>query len=149
MNANRLFIACVATLALVACGGGTELTATLSGAAERPNAVSTNGTGTATVTVDGKRLEVKGSFQGLSSNATGAHIHGPADQNSTADVICTLTIPAATSGNITAGEGAGSCGAIELTDAQVQAFKDGRTYINIHTASNAAGEIRGQLLPKD
>jgi hypothetical protein len=34
-----------------------------------------------------------------------------------------------------------------LTDPQYQSFKDGNLYINVHSAANKAGEIRGQLKP--
>jgi CHRD domain-containing protein len=140
MKANRLFVTCVAAMALVACGGTKDFTATMTGAAEKPNAVSTSGTGTATLKLDGMKATVDGSFSGLSSNATAAHIHGPADASTTADVICTLTVPQATSGSIS-----GSC---DLTDAQVTALEDGKLYVNVHTANNAPGEIRGQLAAK-
>ena len=148
MKANRLFIACVASLSLAACGGGTELTAVLSGAAEKPAAVTTTGSGSADVTVDGKKLKVSGSFKDLSGNATAAHIHGTSDEAGTAGVFCTLTVPAAASGSITAGTGAGSCAETELTDAQITDFEAGKFYVNIHTAGNAGGEIRGQLRKK-
>jgi hypothetical protein len=150
MKANRLFIACVSTLALAACGGSIELTAALSGAAEKPTAVQSSATGTSTVTVDGDKLTVSGTFSGLSGNATAAHIHGPAaDDNSTAGVFCNLGAPTATSGNLTAGEGAGSCADKVLTDAEAKDFEDGKMYVNIHTAANAAGEIRGNLKKKE
>lgn len=148
MKANRLFIACVASLSLAACGGGTELTAVLSGAAEKPTAVTTNASGSADVTLDGTAIKVSGTFKDLSGNASGAHIHGPADANGTAGVFCNLTAPAATSGTLSEGTGAGSCGGIELTDAQIKDFEDGKMYINIHTGANPNGEIRGQLNKK-
>jgi hypothetical protein len=34
----------------------------------------------------------------------------------------------------------------KLTDAQYQSFKDGNLYINVHSATNKSGEIRGQLV---
>ncbi|HVG57201.1 MAG TPA: CHRD domain-containing protein [Hyalangium sp.] len=148
MKANRLFIACVASLSLAACGGGTELTAVLSGAAEKPTAVTTNASGNADVTVDGTSIKATGSFKDLSGNATAAHIHGPADANSTAGVFCNLNVPAAPSGTINEGTGAGSCGAMTLTDAQIKDFEDGKMYVNIHTGANPNGEIRGQLNKK-
>jgi CHRD domain len=117
MKANRLFIACVAALSLAACGGGTELNATLSGAAEKPTAVQTSATGSSKVTIDGGKLTVEGTFTGLSGNATAAHIHGPADENSVAGVFCNLSVQAATSGTITAGSGENSCASKTLTDA--------------------------------
>ena len=148
MKANRLFIACVAALSLAACGGGTELTAVLSGAAEKPAAVTTSASGNVTVTIDGKKLNVEGTFKDLSGNATAAHIHGPADANGTAGPICNLNASAATSGTIDEGTGAGTCGALELTDAQIKDFEEGRTYVNIHTGANQGGEVRGQLNKK-
>jgi hypothetical protein len=148
MKANRLFIACVSALSLAACGGGTDLAAVLSGAAEKPSAVTTTGSGNSDVTVSDKKLEVSGNFKDLSGNAMSAHIHGPADANSTGPIFCTLTVPAATSGSISGGEGAGSCSTIELTDALVTQFEQGMFYVNIHTAANPNGEIRGQLIKK-
>jgi hypothetical protein len=35
----------------------------------------------------------------------------------------------------------------KLDAAQYQAFKDGALYVNVHSAANKAGEIRGQLMP--
>lgn len=150
MKANRLFITCVAALSLAACGGSTELTAVLSGAAQKPTATTSNGSGNATVKVNGKKLEVSGSFKDLGSNASAAHIHGPADENSSVPTpFCNLTVPAAASGSITTDSNAGSCGAMELTDAQVTQFENGQFYINIHTSQFPNGEIRGQLREKE
>jgi hypothetical protein len=148
MKANRLFIAGVAALSLAACGGGTDYTATMSSGAEKP-AVTTasTGTGSITVTVDSK-LTVSGTFTGLTANASAAHIHGPAGADGTGPVFCTLTVPSGTSGSIEAGSGAGSCGDIQLTDAQKQYFTDGKMYANIHTSNNPNGEIRGDLAKK-
>jgi hypothetical protein len=35
----------------------------------------------------------------------------------------------------------------KLTDAQYAAFKAGDLYVNVHSAANKGGEIRGQLKP--
>lgn len=152
MKANRLFIAGVAALSLAACGGGTDYTATLSGGSEKPTAVSSSGTGNVTVTV-GDKLEVSGTFSGLTSNASleaasPAHIHGPVDGTGAGPVFCNLTVPSATSGTIGAGSGSGSCGDHELTDAEKQYFADGKMYVNIHTSNNPGGEVRGDLVKK-
>jgi hypothetical protein len=32
-----------------------------------------------------------------------------------------------------------------LTDDQIKAFMDGKAYVNVHTAANPGGEIRGQV----
>jgi hypothetical protein len=34
-----------------------------------------------------------------------------------------------------------------LTDAQVADLMSGKDYVNIHTAQNKGGEIRGQIMP--
>jgi hypothetical protein len=38
-------------------------------------------------------------------------------------------------------------GTLTLDAAQLTALLEGRTYVNIHTANNPGGEIRGQILP--
>jgi hypothetical protein len=149
MKANRLFIACVATVALAACGGGTELSATLSGGAEKPTAVSTNGSGSATVTIDGESLKVEGSFKDLSANASGAHIHGPIGADGTGPVFCHLKVPASNNGSITAEGDTDPCSAEKLTEAQIADFEGGKMYVNIHTSTYANGEIRGDLAKKE
>ena len=35
----------------------------------------------------------------------------------------------------------------KLNDAQIKAFKEGGLYVNVHTAKNKGGEVRGQLTP--
>jgi hypothetical protein len=35
----------------------------------------------------------------------------------------------------------------KLTPAQVQAWKAGNLYVNVHTAANKGGEVRGQINP--
>ncbi|MFL5348666.1 MAG: CHRD domain-containing protein [Hyalangium sp.] len=150
MKANRLFIAGVAALSLAACGGGTDYTAAMSSSAEKPAVtVASTGTGNATVTVD-KKIEVSGTFSGLTANAAQAHIHGPMGADGTGPVYCTLKVPGATSGSIEAGasDDAASCAAKEVTDAEKAYFDDGKMYVNIHTSNNPGGEIRGDLAKK-
>ena len=42
----------------------------------------------------------------------------------------------------------GKKGTANVTKAQLASIKAGKTYVNIHTAKNAAGEIRGQVKAK-
>ena len=38
-------------------------------------------------------------------------------------------------------------GTATLTDAQIADLNAGKWYVNVHTAANKGGEIRGQLMP--
>jgi hypothetical protein len=84
-------------------------------------------------------VTVTGSFSGLTSNATAAHIHGPAAVGMTAPPLITLTVPSATSGPVT-GNGT-------MTDVQMTDMLGGMTYVNIHSSTYPDGEIRAQVVP--
>ncbi|MCA9838148.1 MAG: CHRD domain-containing protein [Trueperaceae bacterium] len=138
-----LVVALLLSWGLVACSSApaaqTSFDASLSGGAEVP-AVTTSGTGSATAVLSGNTITVTGTYSGLSGPATAAHIHGPAAKDATAGVVLALTAAEGT----TAGSGTLS-GTGTLTDAQITQLRDGLYYINVHTAANASGEIRGQL----
>ena len=95
------------------------------------------GTGTLTTTYDdaSKKLTWKGSTKGLSGPATAAHFHGPAESGKNAGVA----VP------ITGAEKDSFEGSATLTDAQASDMMAGKWYVNVHTATNKAGELRGQL----
>ena len=76
-------------------------------------------------------------FNGLSSNQSGAHFHGPAAIGVNVGVSIGFTSVGGTSGTIT-GSGA-------ITVAQIAILRQQRGYINIHSANFPGGEIRGQL----
>jgi CHRD domain len=94
-------------------------------------------TGNATVTFDtaSKQLTWRITYSGLSGTPTAAHFHGPAEPGANAGVA--VPIP-----NVATSPVQGSA---TLTDAQAADLLAGRYYINIHTAANPAGEIRGQV----
>lgn len=110
--------------------------ADLSGASEVPP-VTTSGKGSATAALDTgtKTLTWTVDYSGLTGPATAAHIHGPAAAGTNAGVLVPL-------GTNLANPIKGSA---TLTDAQVSDLEAGRTYVNLHTADNKGGEIRGQL----
>ena len=151
MSLSRLFSALaavlfIAVLTVSASAGSITFTAVLSGAKETtPN--SSTGTGAATVTLDditGKGTITLG-FTGLSAPVTGAHIHCCAAQGANASVI----VPFDAFLTLTADKLSGSIAlyAFTLTPAQIDAMKNGLTYVNVHTSTNPGGEIRGQLTP--
>ena len=117
-------------------GGYRGTSLTLSGAQEVPP-VTTAATGSGTITI-GADGSVSGSVTTTGVAATAAHIHeAPAGKNG--PIIIPLT---KTSDNVwTVPPGA------KLTDAQYQSFKAGNLYVNVHSAANKGGEIRGQLKP--
>jgi len=110
--------------------------ATLDNKSEVPATTST-GKGTADIDYDpaSKKLSWKLSYSGLSGPATAAHFHGPAESGKNAGVA--VAIPNATSSPVE--------GSATLTDAQAADLEAGRYYVNIHTAANPGGEIRGQV----
>lgn len=116
----------------------TSFNSTLSGAAEAPP-VTTMGTGTiaADLDPDTKVLRWKVSYSGLSGPVTAAHIHGPALPGQSAAVLMRLKSPFDSPFE----------GQTTLTEAQVKELMAGKWYINLHTAANPDGEIRGQLTP--
>jgi hypothetical protein len=115
---------------------------TLSGANEVPE-VTTTASGTIRVTYSqrDKILKYDISFIGLSSNPTGAHIHGVAEPGVNAGVLQSFNgFPAATTGSYS--------GTLLIDGAK---FKEelllaGKYYANIHTAQNTGGQIRGQII---
>lgn len=108
-------------------------TAELNGASQVPP-VDTAATGTAEITVDtdAKTVMWKITTEGLSGDATAAHIHGPAAADATAAPVIDFSASIA--------EGTG-----EITDEQIAELEGGMYYVNVHTEANPDGEIRGQL----
>ena len=122
---------------------GTAYKATLSGTTEVPPTTS-SGTGTATVTYDSstKMVTWEGDFSGLSGPATAAHIHGPAEAGKNAGVIVPLSqkdVPFTSPFTGSATLADDKAAALEA------ALSAGQAYVNVHTAANPGGEVRGQL----
>lgn len=111
--------------------------AELSGASEVPATTSpAKGSLTATYDTTSKVLSWEGTITGLTGPATAAHFHGPAATGKNAGVLIPVT-------GVTTGAFKGNA---TLTDAQATALQANETYFNIHTAANAGGEVRGQVL---
>ncbi len=129
-------------LALSACNTSpmvsnvSTLNARLSGANEVP-AANSNGSGTLSANLDKttRVLSWTVTYSGLSGPATAGHFHGPAATGQNAGVALPFT---------------GSLespirGTATLTPAQMDAVMNGNWYVNLHTAANPGGEIRGQV----
>ena len=108
----------------------------LTGAQEVP-AVATGGSGTVETTFDKSTnvLTWSVAYSGLSGPVTAGHVHGPAAAGTNAGVVIPFT------GDLSSP----IKGKATLTAAQVADLTAGRYYVNLHTAKNPGGEIRGQL----
>ncbi len=110
--------------------------AKLDGASETP-ANASKGAGHADVTLDTelKVLSWTVSYAGLTGPATMTHFHGPAGPGAAAGVQ--IAFSGAMKSPLV--------GSAPVSDAQIGDIRAGLWYINIHTAANPKGEIRGQL----
>lgn len=113
---------------------------TLRASQERPRpkgkVARARGTFSATVTRSGSSGVIvwKLTFGKLTGKAVAAHIHGGA-RGKAGPVIVPLCAPCRS----------GRAGRATVSASVLNALESGRTYVNVHTLKNPAGEIRGQL----
>ena len=119
-----------------------QFKAVLNGAAERPTPVTTTASGLASVSVEGDKVTTILSYTGLSGPPANGHFHGPATAEQAAGVM--IGFPAGTLPPVSS---ATFVFELTFTAAQKTNLTGGMTYLNLHTAANAGGEIRGQVLP--
>ncbi len=101
--------------------------------------VASTGAGTATLSLDAatKVLTYRVEYSGLTGPATAAHIHAAAQAGGNGPPVVPFASPASPASPIT--------GTATLTDAQVADLHAGKWYVNVHTAANKGGEIRGDI----
>jgi hypothetical protein len=114
----------------------TETKVRLSGAEETP-AVTTSASGNGTITVGADRT-ISGSVTTKGIAGIAAHIHLAAAGQKGPPVI-TLAKASDDEWSVPAGS--------KLTEEQYASYQAGNLYINVHSAENKGGEIRGQLKP--
>jgi hypothetical protein len=132
----------VAALTLTAVAAGSthatkmNFTAVLNAGQEVPHPTGTKvgAAGKFTVTVSGTKLTWKLTFTHLTGAASAAHIHSGKKGHPGA-VLIPLCGPCTS----------GASGTATVTNAEITAMKNGATYVNVHTAKNPNGEIRGQI----
>jgi len=108
----------------------------LSGGEEVPP-VTTKATGSGTIMI-GNDGAVSGTVMTKDIAGTAGHIHEAA-AGKNGGVIVPMTKSGDSDWTFAAGA--------KLTEAQMAALKAGNLYVNVHTAGNPGGEIRGQLKP--
>lgn len=148
-----LMAAIVASATALACGDSnntllpTTVTfgTTMNGAGENP-VKNVPGVGTATIVKSAGTYTFTITFSGMTGPLTGAHIHGPATAGANANVIVPFsTTGAGTAGTLTGTFTSTNTAAISNDSLDVL-MRTGNAYVNLHTAANPGGEIRGQLL---
>ena len=142
-------LAAIMSLAIVALapaaqrGGTYKVNAGLNSRQETPRpkrAVTAAGsfTGTYVENKTGAVLKWKLTYKRLTGSAMAAHIHG-GKRGVAGPVIVPLCGPCKN----------GQTGVSKISKSVVAALEGGRAYVNVHTAKNAAGEIRGQVSVKE
>jgi hypothetical protein len=134
---SLILVAALAALSgCASMGNDGSIKVTLSGAQEVPP-VTTNATGTGTIVIKADK-SVSGSVTTSGVAGIAAHIHvGAVGKNG--PVIVPMTKTSDNEWTIQPGA--------KLTDEQYASFKAGDLYVNVHSAANKGGEIRGQLKP--
>jgi len=100
----------------------------------KPDGVPALASGHFDATLTGSKLEWKLTFKHLTGKATAAHIHIAA-KGKAGPVAVPLCGPCTS----------GLSKTVVIKSSVIDAMKKGNAYVNIHTAKNAAGEIRGQI----
>jgi hypothetical protein len=136
---NKTILATLALATSVVFAGpafAEKFKATLDGKSEVPPTTSA-GTGNVDIDYDPatKKLTWKLTYTGLTGPATAAHFHGTAAAGENAKP----SVP------ITGATSSPAEGSATLTDAQAADLEAGKYYVNVHTAANPGGEIRGQV----
>ena len=135
-----LSLGAVTALALTAVSlaatHGASWSTKLTAAQEVPKQVvaDTAASGAFTATLTGNTLKWKLSFSKLTGPATAAHIH-LGGMGKAGNVVVPLCGPCKS----------GMTGTATISAALMKDFTKHLLYVNVHTAKNAAGEIRGQL----
>jgi len=105
---------------------------------ETTTASRITGSGSVTAALDGAKLTITGTFQGMKSPATIAQVHMGA-RGVRGPVEFDLTVDKSPSGTVS--------GSITLTTVQIDTLRRGWYYIQIHAEQAPEGNLWGWLLP--
>jgi hypothetical protein len=143
MARNRWIAVAGTAVVALALGGmsyagseqSTKLSASLDTKQEVPKPSATMGKGTFTGTVTGTKLRWKLTFSKLTGAAAAAHIHLAKRGKANPAPAVPLCGPCRS----------GKSGTATVSASVLRKIKAGGAYVNVHTAKNAGGEIRGQI----
>jgi CHRD domain len=134
---------------LAACGGGGDydggsssaapaaaerITVNLTGGQEAPAAIATGAFGNATFELNRSASTLQGTVTVDGLEATVAHIHA-GEAGTAGDIVFPMTVQGTSV----------TLAATTLTAAQLADLDAGKLYVNVHSAKNTKGEIRGQI----
>jgi len=147
-----LLAAIVVSATAVACDDDNDILtpanptfiATMNGANEVP-AKAVAGTGTFSVVKSGATYTYTITYTGMTGALTAAHIHGPAAVGANAVPIVPFDVTGAGASGTLTGTFTQTSFVTIPPDSLDKLMTSGNAYVNLHTAANAAGEIRGQL----
>ena len=130
-------------------------TATLTGAAERPNPVTTNASGTSEVTILNENTVRVETLVSSIDSITQAHIHA-GDASVAGPIMVFLFGPVTgtrrdVNGVLTVRDivrGVTAFSSPFTFDDLLTRIRAGTAYVNVHTRANPGGEIRGQIVPR-
>jgi hypothetical protein len=138
MRSTLLTICTAACLALAGAANAATIhfTAKLNGPSETPPTASMGtGVAKATLDTDTKLFSYTLTYSGLTGPAVAAHFHmGMAGMAGPPMVPIAGSLASPITGSAT------------LTDTQIADLEAGKWYVNVHTAANKPGEIRGQVM---
>jgi hypothetical protein len=147
----------IALLAVVGCEDDDDPTvvvpernfvATMTGGNERPNPINPAGNGTATFTIDDAETTISYtlSVASMTSNVTASHIH-LGNASVSGSIIVPLATPTSATSTVNGTITAASTLQLGLTlPSLIALMRTSDVYVNVHTANNPGGEIRGQIV---
>ena len=109
------------------------------------------GMGTVDLTLSGTTLSLSGSYSGLTTDMTDAHIHGPSLPGVNVGILYHLFSTGIATGT-TSGTISGDVNLVPLMAGaytvaeQIDDLNNNLWYINIHNTTFSGGEIRGQIV---
>lgn len=135
---TKIFALAMLALSVAAQNGFTFKTRLAPVAIDAAMKTTVAGDGSASATLTGTKLTIRGTFQGLRSPATTAQIHQGSAAGVRGAAVLALTVSKDLSGSVS--------GAFDLTAEQMDNLKRGKWYIQIDSEKAPQGNLWGWLM---